>query len=74
MNPDTPSLSIWQRLSPFLDVIGAVLIFGSWIASNTLSQHALSQANSHQAIVDRVRQFRLYDAVFLFGLAQFNPT
>jgi hypothetical protein len=23
--------SFWQRLSPFLDVIGAVLIFGSWI-------------------------------------------
>ena len=61
MNPDTPPSSIWQRLSPFLDVIGAVLIFGSWIASNALSQHALSQANTHQAIVDRVRQFRLYD-------------
>jgi hypothetical protein len=61
MNSDTPASSIWQRLSPFLDVIGAVLIFGSWIASNTLSQHALSQANAHQAIVDRVRQFRLYD-------------
>ena len=61
MNPDTPPSSIWQRLSPFLDVIGAVLIFGSWIASNALSKHALSRANTHQAIVDRVRQFRLYD-------------
>jgi chromosome segregation ATPase len=53
--------SLWQRLTPFLDVIGAVLIFGSWIASNALSQHALHQADIHQAIVDRVRQFRLYD-------------
>jgi hypothetical protein len=61
MNPDKLPSSIWQRLSPFLDVIGAVLILGSWIASNTLSQHALSQANTHQAVVDRVRQFRLYD-------------
>ena len=61
MNPNTQPSSIWQRLTPFLDVIGAVLIFGSWIASNTLSQHALSQANTHQGIVDRVRQFRLYD-------------
>ncbi len=46
---------------PFLDVIGAVLIFGSWIASNALSQHALSQVKTHQAIVDRVRHFRVYD-------------
>ena len=61
MNPDTSSSSIWQRLSPFLDVIGALLIFGSWIASNALSQHALSQATTHQAVVDRVRQFRIYD-------------
>lgn len=61
MNPDNQSSSIWRRLTPFLDVIGAVLIFGSWIASNALSQHALTQANTHQAIVDRVRQFRLYD-------------
>ncbi len=61
MSPDTPSSSIWQRLSPFLDMIGAVMIFGSWIASNTLSQHALSQAKAHQAVIDRVRQFRLYD-------------
>jgi hypothetical protein len=53
--------SLWQRLTPFLDVIGAVLIFGSWIASNALSQHAMNQANTHQAIVNRVRQFRLYD-------------
>ena len=61
MNPDATASSLWQRLSPFLDVVGAVLIFGSWIASNALSQHALNQANTHQAIVDRVRQFRLYD-------------
>ncbi len=61
MNTGAPSSSIWQRLSPFLDVIGAVLIAGSWITSNTLSQQALHQAKSHQAIVDRVRQFRLFD-------------
>lgn len=51
----------WQRLSPFLDVIGAVLIFGSWIFSNTLSQQAKDQANTHQSIISRVRAFRLYD-------------
>lgn len=51
----------WQRLGPFLDVLGAVLIFGSWIASNTLSQRAHKQTESHQAMVDRVRQFRLYE-------------
>jgi methyl-accepting chemotaxis protein len=53
--------SRWQRLAPFLDVIGAVLIFGSWIASNALSQQAQNQANTHKALIDRVRQFRLYE-------------
>ncbi len=61
MNSSKRPSSIWQRLMPFLDVIGAVLIFGSWIASNALSQHALSQVKTHQAIVDRVRHFRVYD-------------
>ena len=59
-DPETSS-SLWQKLAPFLDLIGAVLIFGSWIATNTFSQHAASEANRHQAIIDRVRQFRVYD-------------
>jgi hypothetical protein len=53
--------NLWQRLSPFLDVIGAALIFGSWIFSHTLSQRAQDRANTHQSIITRVRQFRLYD-------------
>jgi hypothetical protein len=53
--------SVWERLAPFLDVIGAVLIFGSWVFSHSLLQHAQDQANTHQAIIDRVRAFRLYD-------------
>ncbi|MGI9427731.1 MAG: hypothetical protein ACR2NM_03655 [Bythopirellula sp.] len=53
--------SLWQRLSPLLDVIGAVLIFGSWILSNAMSQRAQDEARTHQALIDRVRQYRLYD-------------
>ncbi len=53
--------TFWQRLSPFLDVIGAVLIFGSWILSHALLQQAQDQANTHQSIITLVRQFRLYD-------------
>ena len=51
----------WKRLIPLFDVIGAVLIFGSWIASNALSQRAQGQASAHQDIADRVRQYRLYE-------------
>jgi len=60
-NPEHAHHTFWQRLSPFLDVIGAVLIFGSWVLSHSLSQQAQDQANTHQSIIARVRQFRLYD-------------
>lgn len=53
--------SFWQRLSPFLDVIGAVLIFGSWVCSHALSQQAADRAGVHDALLNEVRQFRLYD-------------
>lgn len=55
------SSSQWQRLAPILDVLGAVLIFGSWIASNALSQRAQVETNAHQNIVNRIRQHRLYE-------------
>jgi DNA repair exonuclease SbcCD ATPase subunit len=53
--------SFWQRLSPFLDVIGAVLIFGSWILSHALSERAANRAKTHDSLITQVRQFRLYD-------------
>ena len=53
--------NFWQRLSPFLDVLGAVLIFGSWIFSHSLSQRAADRLNTHQSIITRVREYRLYD-------------
>lgn len=53
--------SFWQRLSPFLDVLGAVLIFGSWILSHALSQQAADRAGTHDDLLKQVRQFRLYD-------------
>jgi hypothetical protein len=53
--------STLQRLNPLLDVLGAALIFGSWISSSALSQRAQDQTASHQAIVDRVHRFRLYE-------------
>jgi hypothetical protein len=61
MTTDHARLSFWQRISPFLDVIGAVLIFGSWILSNAMSQKAQDHAKTHQSIIGRVTQFRLYD-------------
>ena len=57
----TSSQSTLQRLKPLLDVIGAILIFGSWIATNTLSQRAQERATFHQGMIDRVRQFQLYE-------------
>lgn len=55
------SSTLGQRLAPFLDALGAILIFGSWFATNTLTQRAQSQTSAHQAIIDRVRHFRLYE-------------
>jgi hypothetical protein len=40
-------LSRWQRLAPFLDVIGAVLISGSWIFSPSGVGRALYQTAMH---------------------------
>ena len=59
--PKAESQSVFQRLKPLLDVFGAILLFGSWIISNTLTQRAQEQASIHQGIIDRVRQFRLYE-------------
>ena len=56
-----PQPSLWERMALFLDVIGAVLIFGSWIFSHSLSQRAQDQAKANEAIIARVREFRLYD-------------
>ena len=53
--------SFWQRLSPFLDVIGAVLIFGSWVFSHALSQQAADHSRIQDSLIKQVRQFRLYD-------------
>jgi hypothetical protein len=55
------SSTLSQRLAPFLDVLGAILIFGSWFASNALAQQAQSQTGKHQAIIERIRNFRLYE-------------
>lgn len=60
-NESNSRQTLWRRLSPFLDVIGAVLIFGSWVLSHALSQRAQDEANIYQSIIGRVRQFRLYD-------------
>ncbi len=54
------ALTTPRRLTPFFDVIGAVLIFGSWIASNAFSERARAQAGTHGAVIERTRQFRLY--------------
>jgi hypothetical protein len=55
------SSTLSERLAPFLDVLGALLIFGSWFASNALAQQAGGQTAKHQAIIERVRSFRLYE-------------
>ena len=60
-NHEVDRPSIRKRLAPFLDVIGAVLIFGSWVFSHSLLQRAQDRATTHQVIIDRVRAFRMYD-------------
>ena len=65
---DTPAArgalgSLWRAVAPFLDILGALLIFGSWLFSDAISQHAEQQAQTNKAIVERIQSFRIYDDI-----------